>query len=327
VISAALMLTFLAACGNNSSSSNSPHAVQAALKNTANQSGLELTLSLNASPSDFSENGSSSLTQAQKRAILESELVLTVHAAKGTKLANAGTGGELALALKHNGSTLLDLRVVGSKLYVQVEIDKLSSAYGLDGGSVARFRTQLETLGKQVQGLQALDNGQWVWIDINLVNQFASVAGITLPSVPQLVARIVGAFFTALSQSTSIQPTKAGQAQITFNAQQLVTSVTQAVAETPGMSGLDKQSKGLAQRAHDAVPANKSATATVTVSGGIASNLELGLKQFDTKQQMSGNPSANMAVSKSGAVSAPPGAVQLNLSQLIHALEGSSASS
>jgi hypothetical protein len=327
-MAAALTLTLLAACGNNSSSSNSPHAVQAALKNTANQSGLRLTLSLKGSASVFSDNGSSTLTTKQKQAILDSELDVTVHAAKGTKLANAGTGGELGLALNQaGGQPFLELRVVDTKLYARVNLDKLSSVYGLERGSVARFRTRVETLGKQVQGLQTLDNGQWVSVDLNLVNQFASVAGITLPSVPQLVARIFGAFFNALSQSTSIEPTTAGQAEITFNAQQVVTSVAQAVANTPGMSGLDKQTKGLAQRAHDAVPANKSATATVTVSGGIASNLELGLNQFDTKQQMNGTASANMAVSRSGAVSAPPGAVPLNLSQLIHALEGSPANS
>jgi hypothetical protein len=324
-IAAALTLTLLAACGNSNSSSNSPHAVQAALKNTANQSGLALTLSLKGSPSVFSDNGSSTLTATQKQAILDSEMVLTVHAAKGTKLVNAGTGGELALALNQNGGKpFLEVRVVGTQLYAQVDIDKLTSVYGLDKGSVARFRTQLETLGKQVQGLPALDNDKWVSVDINLVNQLASIAGVTLPSVPQLVARIVGAFFSALSQSTSIQPTKAGQAQVTFNAQQLVTTVAQAVASTPGMSGLDKQASHLSQKAHDAVPANKSATATVTVSGGIASNLLVGINQFDTKQQMKGTASANMAISKSGAVSAPSGAVPLNISQLIHAFEGNS---
>jgi hypothetical protein len=304
--------------------------VQSTLKNTANQSGLQLTLSLQGSSSVFSDNsgnGSSNLTAAQKQAILASQLVLTVHAAKGTKLANAGTGGELAFALNHAGQTLLEVREVDAKLYARVNIDKLTSTYGLDKGSVAQFRTQLEKLGKQVQGLQQLDNGQWVSVDVNVVNQFASAAGLTLPSLPQLVGRIVGAFFNELAQTDQIQPTQTRQAEITINAQQLVTALAQAVASTPGMSSLNKQASNLAQRAHNAVPANKSAKATVTVGNSIVSNLELGLNQFDTSHQMSGPASANLAVSNSANVSAPSGATPINLPQLIHAFEGTPASS
>jgi hypothetical protein len=327
VITAALTLTFLAACGNTSSASNSPQAVQSALHNTANQSGLQLTLSLQGDPSAFSDNGSSTLTLAQKQAILASKLVLTVNAAKGTKLVNAGTGGELAFALTHGVDTILEVREVDTKLYARVDLDKLTRVYGLDTGTVAHFRTQLGNLGKQVQGLQALDKGRWVSVDVSQLDSIAALANVTLPSLPQLVARIVGAFFSGLAQSNHIQPTKARQAQITVNTQQLVTTLAQAVASTPGMSSLNKQTNNLAQRARKSVPANKSAVATVTVGAGIVSNLELGLSQFDTSHQMSDTATANLAVAKSGPVSAPSGSEPINLPQLIRALEGSPASS
>ena len=325
VLTAAVVVG-VAACGS-SGSANSPQNVQSALKSTANQSGLQLTLTFNGKASDFSGQGDSGLTAAQMQAILDSSVALTVHTADGTTLANAGAGGELAFSLTESGSSLVELKVVGSTLFARVDIQKLTAAYGLDKGKVAQFRAQLARLGSQVGGLGALNNDQWVSLDINLINQFAQTAGVTLPSVPQLLGRVVGAFFNALAQSTNITPAGSGKAQMTVNAQQLVTALAQAVAATPGMSKLSSQINSLAQRAHAAVPANRSANVVVTLAGGIVSNLELPFNQFDTSHTLKGPVSASMAVAKSGAVSAPSGAVAIDLPQLIHAIQGASASS
>jgi hypothetical protein len=327
IMATALALMLLAACGNSGNGGNTPQKVQAALQNTAKQSGVQLTLSLQGSQSAFADNGSSTLTPAQEQAILNSQVVVTVQAAKGTSLANAGTGGELALGLSHEGTTLAEIRIVGSTLYAQIDLHALTSAYDLDQGKVAQFRSQLDKLGSQVGGLQALDSGKWVSIDIDLVDQFAETLGVTLPSAPQLVARIVGALFNTLAQSNSIQPIGSQQAQLTVNSQQLVSALAQAVSATPGMSSLNQQTNNLSQRAHDAVPANKSATVNVTVGGTIISNLELPLNQFDTNHQLNGQASANIAVARSRSVTAPSGAVPINLAQMIHALQGSDTGS
>ena len=327
IMATALALMLLAACGNSGNGGNTPQKVQAALRNTAKQSGVQVTLSLQASQSAFADNGSSTLTPAQEQAILDSQLAVTVQAAKGTSLANAGTGGELALALSHEGTPLAEIRIVGSTLYAQIDLDAFTSTYDLDQGKVAQFRSQLDKLGSQVAGLKALDSGKWVSIDIDLVDQFAETLGVTLPSAPQLVARIFGALFNTLAQSSSIQPIGSQQAQLTVNSQQLVSALAQAVSTTPGMSSLNQQTNNLTQRAHDAVPANKSATVNVTVGGTIISNLELPLNQFDTSHQLNGHASANFDVARSRSVSAPSGAVPINLGQLIHALQGSDAGS
>lgn len=319
----ALVAGSLAACGGNGSSTNSPQAVQSAANATANQSGLKLSASVKASPSDLS--GGSSPTPAQKQAIVNSTLALQVHAANGTTLANAGNGGEVDLSLAESGNTLAELRVVGSKLYAQVDIDKITSTYGLDRGSAARLHSRLQQLGSQVGGLSAFDRGQWVSVDLNLLNQLTQTAGITLPSVPQLVGRVVGSFFHSLGQSNNITPTGNGKAQIKVNAQQLVTSLAQAVSATPGMSSFGSQISGLSQRAHNAVPANNTGDVVLTTSGGILSNLDLSANQFDTSHHLKGPASVVMDVAKAGAVSAPSGATALNLSQLIHALEGASS--
>jgi hypothetical protein len=92
------------------------------------------------------------------------------------------------------------------------------------------------------------------------------------------------------------------------------------------MSGLSKQASSLPQRAQNAVPA-RSATVIVTVGGGIVSNLQLSLNQFDTAHHLNGPASANLAVSKAGSVPTPSGATPINLGQLIHALQGSAAGS
>jgi len=114
---------------------------------------------------------------------------------------------------------------------------------------------------------------------------------------------------------------------MTVNAQQLVTDLAQAIASTPGMSSLSKQVNDLSQRAHDAVPANKSGNVIVTVGSGVVSKLGLSLNQFDTSNDLKGPVSANLAVAKAGSVSAPSGAVAVNLPQLLHAFEGAPASS
>jgi hypothetical protein len=328
VIAAALAVAAVSACGSNGSKT-SPQAVQSALKGTANQSALELTLSLQGKQSDFSNSSDSGLTSAQEQAIIESTLAVTVHAAKGTSLAHAGNGGELALTLAKGGNTLVELRLVGSTLFARVDIPQLTTAYHLDSGKVAQFRSQLQRLGSQVEGLNALNEGKWVSLDIKLIDQFAETAGVTLPSAPQLVGRIVGSFFNTLAETkrADISSTGNDTAQMIVNAQQLVTALAQAVASTPGMSSLSKQVNSLSQRAHDAVPSNKSANVIVTVGNGIVSNLELPLNQFDTKNTLKGPVSANLAVARAGSVSAPSGAVAVNLPQLLHAFEGAPASS
>jgi hypothetical protein len=323
VLAGAMTVTAFSACGSSSGSKSSPEQVQSKLKATADQKGLELTLSLHGQVSDFSGSSDSGLTSAQEQAILDSTLALTVHAAQGSSLADAKAGGELALALAEGGNTLAEVRVVGSTLFARIDLQKLTDAYHLDGGQVAQFKSQLQRLGSQVGGLNALSDGNWVSLDINLVNQFAQTAGVTLPSAPQLVARIVAAFFNSLAQSTNISSTGKDTAQMTVNAQQLVTDLAQAVASTPGMSTLSKQVNGLSQRAHDAVPADRSANVTVTVDGDIVSNVGLPLNQFDTQKMLKGPVTANLAVDKAGAVSAPSGAVAINLPQLLHALGGS----
>ena len=181
-MAAALAVAGLGAC-SSSGSSASPSDVQSAFKATANQSGLQLKLSFSGSTSDFSNSGSSGLTQPQEQAILNSTLDMTVLAADGTSLTNAGTGGELEMSLVESGKTLVDLRIVGQTLYAQVDIQGLATTYDLDSTKVAKFQSELEQLGGQVGGLSALDNGQWVSLDINLIDQFAQTTGITLPSV------------------------------------------------------------------------------------------------------------------------------------------------
>jgi hypothetical protein len=205
----------------------------------------------------------------------------------------------------------------------------IRDAYNLDKGKVAQFQTQLQRLGSQVGGLNALNDGKWVSLDINLIDQFAETAGVTLPSAPQLVASITGAFFNSLAKTnrTNISSISNDTAQMTVNAQELVTDLARAIASTPGMSSLTKQVNNLSQRAKDAVPANKSGNVVVTLAGGIVSNLRLPLNQFDTKNTLKGPVSANLLVAKAGSVSAPSGAVAVNLPQLLHAFEGAPASS
>jgi hypothetical protein len=222
------------ACG---SAANSPKDAPGALRADATKSGIQMTLTAEGNEASIPDNNSG-LTAAQKQAILNSSLVLTVHAANGTNLSNAGSGGEMSLALQEGGQTLGQFEVVGQMLYLKVNISQIASAYQLNKGRAAKSSSELQQLAPQVPGLSALEAGNWTSIDLNVVNQFTQTLGITLPSVPQMAARLVAAFFNALAEGT---PSAAnGTTQVDVSAQNLVTALAQSIsatlAATPGMS-------------------------------------------------------------------------------------------
>ncbi|MBO0732463.1 MAG: hypothetical protein J2P57_24590 [Acidimicrobiaceae bacterium] len=315
-----LAVVGLAGCGSSSRSASSPSDVQAALRSTANQQGLKLTLTLSGTPGGG--NGSSTLTRSQEQAIIDSTLILTVHAASGSTLANAGNGGEVDLALEHGLSTLGDIRVIGHTLYGKVDIPQFTSTYGLNKGSVARFQSELDRLGSQVQGLTALNDGKWVSVDLNSLDTLLAAAGITLPSVPQLVGRIVGAAFNSLAATAHVDQVHGGQAQLTVGARPVVTALARAISGTPGMRSFGTQIQNLAQDAQNSVPANANGKVNATISGGKISNLELPVKQFERNPTSGGPDTVKLAVTSAGSVSAPSGATVLNVAQLIRALVG-----
>jgi hypothetical protein len=322
----ALAAASLAGC-RASSSASTPKDIQSALTATANQQGLQLAFSISGSTTAF--NGQNSgLSEAQEQAILDSSLSLTVHAARGSNLDNAGNGGELSLTLNHTGSNnpLAEVRVVSPTAYARVDFQQLTTTYHLDKGRVGKAQSELTHLGGQVAGLTELSNGQWVSISLDTLNTLLETANITLPSAPQLVGRVVGAFFNFLAEHATISDIHSNQAQLTVSARSLVTAVVQAVAGTPGVSSLGRVGD-LAQRAGNAVPASATARMTVTVAKGIVSGLDLSLNQFNFTNPPSSPVSLKLAVSKSGAVSEPSPVTPINLGQLIRSLEGSSSNS
>lgn len=313
LLAVGLTSAVLTACGT---AANSPKDAPAALRADANKSGLQLTLTAQGNEASIPDNGSG-LTTAQKQAILNSSLVLTVHAANGTTLSNAGSGGELSLAMDEGGQTLGQLEIVGQTLYLKVDISRIASAYQLDKGQAAKFTSELQQLAPQVPGLSALSAGNWTSIDLGVVNQFTQTLGITLPSGPQMVARLVGAFFNALAQGT---PSSAnGATQVNVSAQNLVTALAQSISATlsatPGMS---KYANDVTAAEGHLKLQGESGNVQVTTSGGSVSALQLPLNQFD--KTITGPVSLNMAVADAGPISAPSGATAIDLSKLIHAL-------
>ena len=301
------------ACGT---ASNSPKDAPTALRADATKSGLELTLTAQGNEASIPDNNSG-LTTAQKQAILNSSLVLTVHAATGTNLSNAGTGGEVSLAVDEGGQTMGQLEIVGQILYIKVDISRIASAYQLDKGQAAKFTSELQQLAPQVPGLGALSAGNWTSIDLGVVNTFTQTLGVTLPSVPQMVARLAAAFFDALAQGT---PSAAnGTTQVNVSAQSLLTALGQSISATldatPGMSKYANKVNSAESRLN---LAGQSGNVQVTTSGGSVSALKLPLNQFD--KTITGPVSLNMTVASAGPIAAPSGATPIDLSKLIHAV-------
>ena len=318
---AGLAVAGLAACGSTTTArtASTPASIQGALKATPNQSGLRLTVTVKGSPAAFAGGH---LTAAQKQAILASSLVLTVHAANGSTLANTGTGGQVALALVEGGSQLAQLEEVGSTIYARVDISGIASAYHVDPQAVARIRGLLGRYSSQVSALRALEQGRWISLDLGAIQPLAQAAGITVPSVPQLSARLTTSIFNLLAQGANAATTGSGQGQVTVNVHQLITTLAQTLTSSSGLAKLSPQISGLAQKAEQAVPADLTAKVDVTASGGTVSNLQVPLNQFDTAHHLKGQVSVNVAVASANPIGAPSGAVPVDLGQLMTVVGG-----
>lgn len=324
--------------GGGNGGGNASSTVTNAVKKLGNEQGLQLVLHLDGSASAFGSK--SNLTSAQKQAILNSQVIFAVNTGNGKSLTQAAAAnknsssavpsGDFQLALKNNGSNLGTFEVINGKtLYARVDIHQVTTTYGIDAGKAMQFEQELQAASAQVPGLDALNAGQWVSVDLTPLLQLeqqsqgsSTTTGSGLS--PASEAQAVTAFLQAFQQNSQI--TKVGSAnggtkyQAVVKEKQLVNSLGQSLQAVPG---LGSRAAGLN---NNNIPAGQTVTVDVTVKNGEVSELQLPLNQFDTTHDLNGPLTLSLDVSPSGAISAPQGAKPINVQQIISGLGAGSGS-
>lgn len=319
-LAAVLALAGVAGCGSTSASSPS-QAVSDALQADLNQNTLQMVVRMQGTVSDFQLNSQSSgLTPSQQQAVLNSHLVVTVHGAGSTPVGKvSATSGNNAIdvALVDGSDNLADLRYIGDNLYMRVDIPKLTSDYSLNKGSVATFRGELQAVASQISAVGALNNGQWVSINVAQAESLAAsqlhVSSALLPHLnPGELIQVVDSVLTGLQHNSKVTAgSSSGQYQMTVNDKGMASTLGQAVSSAPGVSAIPNV--GNLQKSVAGISSTSTTKVDVTVSNGKVTQLSLPVSQFG---KVKGNGQVVVAISTTGSVSAPSGATPVNLSQV-----------
>jgi hypothetical protein len=322
VIGAALAVTLgaaaLAGCGGGGSGSSNPtQTVDRGIQADLNQSGLRMVLHVQGTTSDLNTAGHP--TQAQRRAILRSTLTVSVHSAGSTPISQvSATNGANAfsLSLADGNDDLVDLRYIGDNLYARVQITKLAADYGVSGTSAASFESALRQLSTAVSAARALENGQWVSVNVpaaeTMVANQLHVSPSLLPHLnPGELIGIVTAFFSGLEQDSKVTSSATSQPYpLKINERSFAGTMAQALASAPGVSLIPNVNR--LRSAAGSIPPNATAKVNANVSNGRLSRLELPAQQFGKGSKAV----VVMDITTNPSITAPAGATPVNMAQV-----------
>ncbi|HVY11434.1 MAG TPA: hypothetical protein VHB18_14935 [Mycobacteriales bacterium] len=319
----------LAGCGGGSSSGGSTPAAhndsssspQAELTSAVTALGdaqtLTASLKLGASGSQLlsfikSQDKNAHLTAAQAATLAGLQLSFEIAAPDGqtlSKLSGLSNSGAANIAISDNGKSLLSIRFVKQVLYLQVALKDVLN----DLGKASTYR-QIESASGQLPPFVAsLVEGKWVSLPLSTLKTLGSQLGASTPPTADAgkSKEIIDALKSLLTKDVTVTRTTSGdtdQLTITANLKTLAGDVTSTFAsEIPG-AGAALGSADLSK-----VP-NKNVTLNATVTGGALSSLSFDLGQLsNTKGSL---PLQLTFVRSGGAISAPSGAVAVDLSSL-----------
>jgi hypothetical protein len=306
------------------SSSDATGTVTKAISKVSDSSGVQLVITLAGKASAFPTSGTA--TPAQLQAILNSQLIIATHTSNGGTLASSakgGSSGDFQIALVNAGANLGTFEIIGGKtLYARVDINKTSTVYGLGKGSAEKAQQELQQASAEIPGLDALEAGSWVSIDLTpllqLEKQSASTSNTIAGLNPASEQKLVSQFIQAFKQNSQI--TKVGSAnggteyQAVVREKALVNALGQAAQSIPGLGSKAGKLNGAN------IPATQTATVDMTIKNGSLTELSLPLNQFDTNHKLRGPLTLNMGISPSGAISVPADAKAINLAPILSEL-------
>jgi hypothetical protein len=288
-------------------------------------------------------SGGSSTSIALGEKLLQSHIIISESSNGPLANVTSTTPAAVDFTIVTGGSTLAEFRVVDGNLYARADLSTIAS---WAGQSLSTLQGQLSTAPSQVRTwLQAAINGDWLELSKQqltavdgLLQQRASAStgaagSLTPAQAKQLVQEIEsvtkGVFVKDVSVADKGATSKGEELVLTADARTSLTDIVNGVLPIlqriyPSLSASMSASQlqqGLTQVPH------RNVTADAFVSNGSLSELSLDVLQFapPNTPNIAGQ---HMTVvydftPNTGAVTAPSGATQLDLTSLLSALGGS----
>lgn len=326
----------LSACGGATKQS-AASAVGSAAAQLGRSSSLSVQVSLDVTPQQaqtLSTQGGSTLTTAEATALSNGHLFFTVQTGHGegvdSSQAVTDPNNAYDLGLEIGTSKPVEIQYNHQNLYVRADLAQLFQDVGQDPSKAASFQKELATLNNTVPGISDLGAGKWVEVTSSslsaiggLLKQAAASGGAAQPSASQVQATLAQ-LRTALASSLqsnstySSQGTSGGRSEYrdTVNLHGFLASFGQAVQTDLGSVPLvGPQISSGVSKLEGRVPAGRTGTAEVFVSGDKLSEVDVDLNQFATHPVKFPVP-LKVTFSSPPALLAPPTATPLDLSQL-----------
>jgi hypothetical protein len=325
LISAALVF---AACGGGSGPSPSADpkgALQHALDTLANTDGQTVTLGIDSTPDSLVAASEGSLTAEQAQQILDSSLVIS---AKGDSPDNA----EFQMLLNVSGTDGVEIRAVDQNVYVRADVPGLAQVFNAPQAQIDSFVQKGTAQG--LDFLQPAVEGKWLSLTgaQQLLQQYASATGAS-PASSDMQKQAADALSKALDQSATV--TDSGSDSI---GDHLVASVNIKSFYTAISASLGALAAGGSMGAlpsADQIP-DGDLKLDVWVSGGAVKQIEFDIKQLATLDPSNSSPMPpgidTLAVkmtfaSFDGGVTAPDGAVPVDLTKILQGMMGATSTS
>ena len=333
----------LAACGSaaqgGAADQTSQQAVNSAISALGKQSSLSVRVSIPITPEraqQLSKKGGQALTPAQAQTVASGSLLLTERTGHGEALdstqAQTDQANSYSVSLTVGSDTPVDVRYVGQSLYVRVQASKLASDVGQSPSRVSGLQSSLAQANLLVPGPSALGQDQWVEIShaslesLAPLRQAESQVG-NLAGLEASATRLGADLGRALSANSTVARTVSSRAgdgySVTVDAHGLLTALAPDIQSTLG--ALPKVGSSITSKINNAegsIPAGQTAVIDVYVSNGALHQVDVDLNQFAGSDKVDFPVPLRLVFGFPGEVSAPTGAVQLDLSKLPSLFQG-----
>ncbi|ROR42396.1 hypothetical protein [Kitasatospora cineracea] len=258
----------------------------------------------------------------------------------GCDTAGTGTDGlqgasvGYALNSKKDGKTYADIRLIGKKAYLKVDVRGIAQLAGEDS---SEFESALDQLPPAAAPLKDLVGGKWISVDTEKFEEFSrqmsgsAGKGATPKAAPSLDPSVLNGFCNSLTEALSDNVTlddlgKSGDAddviRVSAPARPLVEALYKSV--TGVAKGIPGYPKLPAKGDFSDVPDRK-LSADVQLKDGRPQAITFDIAQFADTSDWSTHLPLRIGISTDGAAqSAPAGATELDLNGLQEAFSSMS---
>jgi hypothetical protein len=328
-------VSILAGCGSGSSSGNTGSTggstnnstgapateLTDAITALGNASTIDAVLKINGSGSDLQsfvkqQDPSTKLTSTQAAEIAGVQVEIEAAAPSGKTLSdiNGSTAGTSNITITDQGTALFTLRVVNKTLYFQIDAKDL-----LDKLGQSASYAQIQAAGPQLPAFaQALFQGKWVSLPQSTAKSLSNQLGVSSSSSGNQTAAsaLLGKLKTLLTKDVTVTRSTSGSTDVltlSGNTRTLASDFASTFASSIPGAGAALGSANLSK-----VP-SKTLSLKASVTGGALSGLTIDVGQF--AKSGGGSLPIALTIAQSGpAITAPSGAVPVDLSQLTQLL-------